>query len=156
MLVIAPWAELSWQALNLKTPGAPPPEFVSLAFSQVICMAVLLCWGIALRRNSAAHRRVLVLAIISNSGAGFSRFVGLFLHFPTSFFGTYLFFEGGSLLIILLMFLWDWRRDRMMKQFLWGASFIISVGLTVTGLYFNETWRSVSRSLLESWGRHML
>ena len=156
VLVIAPWSELSWQALNIKTPGAPSPEFVSLAFSGVICMAVLLCWGILLRRNSAAHRRVLTLAIISISDAGFSRFVGLFLPSPTSFFGTYLFFEGGTLLIIVLMFLWDWSRDRMMKQFLWAASFIIAVGLTATGLYFNETWRAVSRSLLESWARHML
>lgn len=155
-LVIAPLSELSWQALNLSTPGALPPEFLSIAFSGVICMTLLLPWGILLRRNSAAHRRVLILAIICISDAGFSRMVGLFLHAPTTFLGTYFFFEGGNLFVILLMFFWDWKRNRIMKQFLWGASLVIVVGLTATGLYFNETWRSISRSWLEAWGRHML
>jgi hypothetical protein len=156
IVVIAPWSELSWQALNLQTPGALPPQFLSIAFSGVICMAVLLPWGILMRRNSAAHRRVLILATICISDAGFSRLVSLFLPAPTTFFGTYLFYEGGNLLLILLMFLWDWKRNRIMKQFLWGAFFVTTVGLAATGLYFNETWKSISRSWLESWARKML
>ncbi len=156
VVVIAPWSELSWQALNLRTPGALPPEFLSIAFSGVFCMVVLLPWGILLRRNSAAHRRLLILATICISDAGFSRMVGRFLPPPTTFLGTYLFYEGGNLLLIVLMFLWDWKRDRVMQQFLWGASVVIAVGLTATSLYFNETWRSISRLWLESWARRML
>src|SRR5580704_17789609 len=57
VVVLAPVSELSWQALNLHTPGSLPPQFLSIAFSGVICMAVLLPWGILMRRNSAAHRR---------------------------------------------------------------------------------------------------
>ncbi len=103
-------------------------------------MALLLPWGILMRRNSAAHRRVLILAIICISDAGFSRFVSLFVPAPTTFPGTYLFYEGGNLFLILLMFLWDWKRNRIMKQFLWGAFLVIAMGLAATGLYFNETW----------------
>jgi hypothetical protein len=102
-MLIAPWSELSWQALNLHTPGSLPPQFLSIAFSGVICMAVLLPWGILLRRNSAAHRRVLILATIAISDAGFSRLLGLFLPAPTSFTGTYLFYEGGNLSLIVLL-----------------------------------------------------
>ena len=146
----------SWQARNLQTPGTLPPQFLSIAFSAVFCMAVLLACGILLRRNSAAHRRVLILAIICISDAGFSRMVNLFLPAPTTFLGTYLFYEGGTLLLIVLMFLWDWKRNRIMKQFLWAASFVIAVGLAATGLFFNETWQSISRSWLEGWARNML
>ena len=156
ILVIAPWSELSWQALNLRTPGALPPQFLSIAFSGVFCMAVLLPWGVLIRRNSAAHRRVLILATICISDAGFSRMVGLVLAPPTTLMGTYLFYEGGNLLLILLMLCWDLKRDRVMKQFLWGGALIIAVGLTATGLYFNETWQSISRSWLEGWARNML
>jgi hypothetical protein len=156
ILVIAPWSELSWQAANLQTPNFLPPQFLSIAFSGVLCMALLLAWGILLRRNSAAHRRVLILATICISDAGFSRMVGLFLPQPTTFLSTYFFFEGGNLLIILLMFLWDWKRGRIMQQFLWAASLILVVGLTATGLYFNAAWQSISRSMLVSWARHML
>jgi hypothetical protein len=119
-------------------------------------MAVLLPCGVLLRRNSAAHRRVLILATICISDAGFSRMVGLFLPAPTTFLGTYMFYEGGNVLLILLMFLWDWKRNRIMKQFLWAASLVIAVGLTATGLYFNETWQSITHSWLESWARNML
>ena len=87
IVVIAPWSELSWQALNLRTPGALPPQFLSIAFSGVICLTVLLPCGVLMRRNSAAHRRVLILATISISDAGFSRMVELFLPAPTTFFG---------------------------------------------------------------------
>jgi hypothetical protein len=156
VIVIAPWSELSWQALNLHTPGSLPPEFLSMAFSSVLCMAILLPWGILLRRNSAAHRRVLLLATICISDAGFSRMVSLFLPAPATFLGTYLFYEGGNLLLILLMFLWDWKRDRIMQQFLWASCLVTAAGLSATALYFNETWRSISRAWLESWARHML
>jgi hypothetical protein len=155
VVVIAPWSELSWQALNLRTPGALPPAFLSIAFSGVFCMMVLLPWGILLRRNSAAHRRILILATICISDAGFSRLMGLFLPAPTTFLGTYLFYEGGNLLLIVLMLLWDWKRDRMMKQFLWGAGLVTAVGLAATGLYFNPAWQQISRSWLESWARNM-
>ena len=49
VVFIAVWAELSWQALNLHTPGALPPQFLSIAFSGPLC----LCPSAALR-NSAA------------------------------------------------------------------------------------------------------
>ena len=119
-------------------------------------MAVLLPAGVFIRRNSAAHRRVLILATICISDAGFSRMVGLVRPAPTTFLGTYFFFEGGTLLLILLMFLWDWKRNRIMKQFLWAASLVIAVGLTATGLYFNGTWKSITGSWLQGWARHML
>jgi hypothetical protein len=156
VIVIAPISELSWQALKLNTPGSLPPQFLSIAFSGVLCMAVLLAWGLFLRRNSAAHRRVLILATICISDAGFARMVGLFRPAPNNFLGTYLFYEGGNVLLILLMFLWDWKRNRVMKQFLLTASLVLAVGLAATGLYFNDTWKAISRSWLESWARHML
>ncbi len=156
VIVIAPLSELSWQALNLHTPGALPPQFLAIAFSGVVCMAVLLPYGLLLRRNSAAHRRVLILATICISDAGFARMVSLFLPAPTTFFGTYLFYEGGNLLLILLMFLWDWKRDRVMKQFVMAALVIVAVGLTATSLYFNSAWQTITRAWLEYWAQHML
>lgn len=152
--VIAPWSELSWQALNLHTPGALPPEFLSIAFSGIVCLLILLPYGILLRRNTAAHRRVMILAAVAISDAGFSRMVGLFRPAPTTFLGTYLFYEGGNLLLIALMFLWDWKQKRVMKQFLQGAFVVIAVGLTASGLYFNDAWRAVTKGWLEGWARH--
>jgi hypothetical protein len=155
VVFIAVWAELSWQALNLHTPGDLPAQFLSIAFSGPLCLALLLPYGILLRRNSAAHRRVLILAAISISDAGFSRMVSLFLPQPTSFLGTYLFYEGGTLLIILLIFLWDWKNNRVMKQFLEAAALVVAVGLTGTWLYFNATWQAITNGWLVAWAPHI-
>jgi uncharacterized membrane protein YozB (DUF420 family) len=155
VVFIAVWSELSWQALNLHTPGDPPAEFLSIAFSGLVCLVLLLPYGILLRRNPAAHRRVLILAAISISDAGFSRLMGLFLPVPTTFSGTYLFFDGGNLLIILLIFLWDWKNNRVMKQFLQAAALVIAVDLTGTWLFFNADWQAIARGWLEAWARHM-
>jgi len=154
VVVIAPWSELSWQALNLHTPGALPPQFLSIAFSGVICVILLLPYGILLRRNPAAHRRVVMLAAIAMSDAGFSRMVSLFAPAPTGFLGTYLFYEGGNLSLVLFMLLWDWKLDRVMKQFAQAALLFVSVGVAGTCLYFNPTWQSISRRWLEAWVRH--
>jgi hypothetical protein len=54
------------------------------------------------------------------------------------------------------MFLWDWKRGRVMKQFLLAALLVMVTGLIATGLYFNETWQTISRGWLEGWARHML
>ncbi len=155
VVFIAVWSELSWQALNLHTPGDPPAQFLSIAFSGLVSLVVLLPYGILLRRNPAAHRRVLILAAISISDAGFSRLMGLFLPVPTTFSGTYFYFEGGNMLIILLIFLWDWKNNRVMKQFLQAAVLVIAVDLTGTWLFFNATWQAIARGWLEAWARHI-
>jgi hypothetical protein len=46
---------------------------------------------------------------------------------------------------------WDWKRNRIMVQFLWAATLVAAVGLAATGHYFNETWKAISRSWLERW-----
>jgi hypothetical protein len=81
--------------------------------------------------------------------------MGLFLPAPTTFAGTYFFYESGTLLIILLIFLWDWKNKRVMKQFLQAAALVIAVGLTATWLFFNPAWQSITTSWLEAWARHM-
>ena len=154
LVVVAPWSELSWQALNLHTPGSLPPQFLSLAFAEIVSLVILLSYGILLRQNLAAHRRVMMLAVIAISGAGFSRMLVLFGLVPAGFLGTYLFYEGGSVLILAAMFLWDWKRNRVMKQFVQGALVIVGVEVAATGLYFNPTWQSISTGWLEAWVRN--
>jgi hypothetical protein len=154
VVVLAPLSELSWQALNLHTPGTLPPQFLSIAFAGVFSLILLLPYGILLRRNLAAHRRVMMLAAIAMSDAGFSRMVGLVAPAPITIAGTYLFYEGGNLAIVLAMFLWDWKRNRVMKQFIQGALLLLGADLAGVCLYFNPAWQSLSLAWLQAWVRH--
>ena len=66
-------SELSWQALNLKTPGALPPAipFLSLSSGSPLHGRAAAMWRALMRRNSAAHRRVLILADYLHQRCGF-------------------------------------------------------------------------------------
>ena len=41
-----------------------------------------------------------------------------------------------------------------MKQFVQAALLFVCVGVTATGLYFNPTWRSITRGGSRAWVRH--
>ncbi len=153
--ILAPWVQVRWQAVNLHTSGALPPEFLSIAFSSVLCFTILLPYGVLLRGNPAAHRRVLILSMIAMSDPGFSRLVSNFVPGQNTWLGQYLFYFGGNLLIMLLMLAWDWRKGRVMRQFLLGAGLILAVDSVATLLYFNVAWQSFTRNWVGSLARHL-
>jgi len=154
IVILAPWAQVAWQVANLHTPDALPPEFLSIAFTGPLCFAILLPWGVSLRRNPAAHRRVLILSTIAMTDPGFARLVSLFVHPQTTIFGQYLFFFGGTLFLMLLMLAWDWHKGRLMKQFLQGAGLILAVDIAGTVLFFTPAWQSFARGWITSLARH--
>jgi hypothetical protein len=84
---------------------------------------------------------------------GFARLIGNFVHEQNTWLGQYLFYFGGNLLIMLLMFAWDWYKGRLMKQFLQGAGLILVVDITAICLYFNSAWQAFARNWVESIAR---
>jgi hypothetical protein len=58
-------------------------------------------------------------------------------------------FAAGYAALIVVIAPWS-------DQFLWAAFLVIAVGLAAMGLYFNETWKLITRSWLEGWARNML
>lgn len=153
MVVLPPWAQVAWQVVNLHTAGALPPEFLSIAFSGVLCFGILFPWGVLLRGNSAAHRRVMILSTIAMTDPGFARLMGLFLPSPKTWLGQYLFYFGGALFIMVLMFAWDWYKGRVMRQFLVGVGLILAVEITANWLYFNAGWQMFARHWVEALAR---
>ena len=134
--------------------GALPPEFLSIAFSGVLCFAILFPWGVLLRGNTAAHRRVMILSTIAMADAGFARMLGLFVPAQTTWIGQYFFYFGGAWFIMLSMFLWDWYKGRVMRQFLVGVGLIVAVEVVANTLYFNAGWQAFARHWVGSLARH--
>lgn len=75
MAVMGPWAALSSDAVNLHLPSQDT-QFISVNIVDVGGFLLLLAWGIALRRNPAAHKRMMILATVSLADPGFARFSG--------------------------------------------------------------------------------
>jgi hypothetical protein len=61
-------------ALAAKLHAPSPYPFLSVHFVDIGGFLVLLAWGIALRKNPAAHKRMMILSTISLADPGFARF----------------------------------------------------------------------------------
>jgi hypothetical protein len=146
----AVWGELSYEAIHLHMPGFTPAIIV-VFMGELVCFSVLLTWGILLRKNVAAHRRIIVLANLSIAVAGFARILDLFLDRPKSPLATYFFYFSGTLFIVLLMLLWDWKKNRVMKQFVIGTVFLVAVQVVSIVMFYNPVWQAFAERLIEAW-----
>ncbi len=153
MAVMGPWAALASQAVNLHTPSADP-QFLSVNLVDIAGFLVLLAWGITLRKNPAAHRRMMILATVSLADPGFSRFSGwLWPTEPTSMLVWFFWSFYGNVLIIVLMAAWDWWRGRLMRSFVVGAAGLLAAELISAIVYFWPPWKSFTASLVAAWTR---
>lgn len=155
LVFFAAWGEMSWEATNLHTPG-DTPAFLSISMGGLISFAVLITWGILLRKNIAAHRRMVMLANLSIASAGFIRLMGMFKVQVESVIGNLFYFYGATLFITLLMFLWDLKKGRVMRQFVIGSGFVVAMQLVSVVLFLNPAWKDFAEGIIAAWGKFAL
>ncbi|UWZ84742.1 hypothetical protein [Occallatibacter riparius] len=155
MGVMGPVAIMVSQAANMRGGPVYDPPFLCVAFNNVLCFLILLACGIALRKNPAAHRRLMILSSVSLADPGFARFSGwIWPQEPASIPVWFVYTFYGNVLLIALMTAWDWYRGRLMRQFVIGASALLAAEFTATVLYFWGPWRALSASWVAGWARH--
>jgi len=154
MAVLGPWAAMEWQVSKLHTPHSNP-WFLSLNIVDIAGFLILLAWGIALRKNPAAHRRMMILATVSLADPGFARLaLGFRPDPPNSFLAWFFFMFYGNILLIALMAAWDLWRGRLMRSFVFGASGLLAAEFLCAVLYFWPPWRALTLSWVQLWARH--
>src|ERR1035438_5040133 len=108
MGVMGPVAVYTSIILFAKAHGIHPDPFMSIQIEGIVCFLVLIAIGIALRKNPAAHKRIMILATVAIASAGFGRFMQYVNHTqPQTPFQFFLFNYYGDLLIVASMFAWD-------------------------------------------------
>lgn len=153
MAVMGPLAAAASQAINLHNPQMSDPPFLSVNFVDIGAFFVLLAWGITLRKNPAAHRRVMILSSVALADPGFSRFSGYFLPEPKSVIPWFIYTFYGNALIILAMGVWDWWRGRLMRQFAIGAAALLAAFSIATLLYFWTPWKTITIGWVTEWAK---
>jgi hypothetical protein len=153
MALMGPWAVVVSQVRTVNIPEISP--FLSVNIVDLAGFLVLLACGIALRKNPAAHRRMMILATISLADPGFSRFSGFLWpaephHVLLWFFYTYY----GNVLLIVLMTAWDWWRGRLVRSFVVGAAGLLAAEWVATILYFWGPWKTATHRWVEAWAKH--
>src|SRR5262249_42743001 len=116
MAVLGPCAAMAVQTTNFGLPNGDPP-FLSVNIVDIGAFLILLAWGIALRRNPAAHRRMMLLSTVAlGADPGFSRFAVVFFPAgPSSLIPWFFWVFYGNFFLIVLMLAWDFWQKRLIR-----------------------------------------
>lgn len=154
MAVLGPWAAIAAQVVTLHTKFSDPP-FLALNLVDITGFLALLAWGISLRRNPAAHRRMMILATVSLADPGFARFTGWLQPVePPSAIPWFFYVFYGNVLLIALMAGWDWWRGRLVRSFIIGAAALLAAEFICSLLYFWGPWKTATTALVETCAKH--
>jgi hypothetical protein len=153
MAVMGPWAALASDAVNLHQPVGDT-AFLSVQIVDLGGFLLLLACGIALRRNPAAHKRIMILATVSLADPGFARFSQwLWPTGPNSVLPWFFWIFYGNVLLVALMVGWDWWRGRLMPQLVAGAAGLLAGEYVATLLYFWGPWKALTLNWVEAWAK---
>jgi hypothetical protein len=120
MVIVGLLTAINAARLGHVPPGAPPPlVFMAIPFFAIVEFAILLGAAIALRGNSQAHKRLILLATITIVIAAVARL-------PLPFAGTPPGFFALSDLFILVCVIHDWRaHGRVHPVYAWVGSLLV-------------------------------
>ncbi len=155
MAFMAPAAVIAVVVQHAKFHGPFPDPFISVHAVDIGGFLILLAWGISLRKNPAAHKRMMILATVSLADPGFNRFIGYLIPAePKSALVWFFYVFYGNVLIIVLMLAWDLWRGRLMRQFVIGASALLAAEYVAALLYFWGPWHALTLGWVQAWARH--
>ncbi|SEG69618.1 hypothetical protein SAMN05421819_4366 [Bryocella elongata] len=155
MAVLGPWAALASQANAVHTPMYDP-QFLAVNIVDIGCFVALFAWGIVLRKNPAAHKRMVMLSMASIADPGFNRLLGYFYpNEPQSVLPWFFYVFYGNVLLVALMAGWDWYKGRLMRQFVVGAALLLGAEFACSAVYFWKPWASVATSWIAAYARHV-
>ena len=153
MAVMGSLAAMTAQAAHVRG-ASGTSQFLAANFVDIAGFLLLLGWGISLRKNAAAHKRVMILSTISLADPGFGRLSGHLLQVnPTGAVTWFFCFFYGNVLLIALMAGWDWWRGRLVRQFVVGAAGLLAAEFGAALLYFWKPWVLMSHGWVEAWAR---
>lgn len=130
------------------------PIFLAIQLTNVLAFAGLAGAAFLLRGNSSAHKRLIVLATLSLTNAGFSRWLGpsiiaaLGMGFYPFMASVYL----GPGILVLGLGAYDLAtRGRLHPVYLPAAIWIFALEITAMWLYFSPAWAPVAARLVGVW-----
>jgi hypothetical protein len=154
MGVMGPVAVYTATMMYVKVHGPIPNPFMAVNGFDISCFMVVLAVGIAMRKNSAAHKRLMILSTVALADPGFNRFIGhvyrIAPHTPLVFF---FFVFYGDILIIALMLGWDFYRGRLIRAHVIASLCLVACMYMTSVIYFWQPWRNLTLQWITSWAK---
>lgn len=127
------------------------PSFLSIQLADMVNFSVLGGAAIALRKAPDAHRRLMIMATVLISDAGFGRWWGPGLHrlLGDGYWGSWAQDYLSDFLLIALMGVYDlFSRGRLYFAYVLGAAWGLGVQLVAIWLYVRPWWKPVATTLI--------
>jgi hypothetical protein len=150
MLVLGIMTAIVVDGLLIGTPRSHP-QFLSVQFGDMLAFAGLVPAAIALRNRPAAHKRLMLLATLCISDAGFSRWLGPGLRglLGDGFWATMAVLYLGNDVLIAGLGAYDfYTRRRLHPAYVAGAAWVLAIQLTAVQLYFSPGWKVIALRIL--------
>ena len=151
MLVLGLAAAVVVDRLHFGKPDTDPPAFLIIQIVDLINFGALAAVGLRLRNDPAAHKRLILLATIFISDAGWGRWLGgaMEASFGKGFVGEWMADYAGDFALVVLFAATDLAiRRRLHPTFVKGAVF--GLGLQVLAVWLDVTpwWNTMATHLL--------
>jgi hypothetical protein len=150
MLVLGPATAVIVDAQAYVTKG-DTPEFLAVQFTDILAFAGLAGAGLRLRGVSAAHRRLMLLALMYISDAGFARLINGVIAAPLGhgLLGEVTELYLGSDLLMLGLGAYDLVANRRLHPaWVLGVAWALSLQVTAIFLLHNPGWKALTIHLI--------
>lgn len=150
MIVIGPTTAVVVDRLRLALPN-PDPGFIAIQALDILAFAGLVIPAFVWRKDPSIHKRLILLATLYITDAGFDRWWGGSMEalFGDGFWGNGAQLYLGVDLLVLGVGLYDWMtRKRLHPAYVGAVAWIISVQVIVLSLYTSPGWGPVALRLL--------
>jgi hypothetical protein len=155
MAIVGPLTAYTIHNLNWGTPKSDP-AFFSVQLGDLIGFVGLSVAGLVLRKRPAAHKRLMLLAILQLSTAGFARWLGgsigaayPFGYWGQSFWATFLILHLTNDLLALGIGAYDLvTRGRLHPAYVLGLIWSFGWQVIHVSLYLWPAWLPVAKMLL--------
>jgi hypothetical protein len=150
MVILGPAAAVVVQRAHFGSPSSDP-SFLSVQLTDILAFAGLVTAAILFRKQAAAHKRLILLATLYISDAGFARWLGdpLETLLGDGFGGMMAQLYLANDLLIIGIGAYDLvTRHRLHRVYILGVVWIAALQLTAITLYLNPLWKSVAVRLL--------
>jgi len=130
------------------------PEFIGLEFQSMLILAILLTLATRMRRDLAAHKRLMILVTLNFLDPGGSRAWQMFSPIqPAGVFGWWLTYFWANAALLLAMIGWDlWRHGRIHPALMGGGAIVAAGEAAAVVLEFSPWWHDVAGRLVVLWG----
>ena len=150
MIVLAAATSVVVDYDHFATPQSDP-SFLSIQLADIVSFAVLGGAAIAWRKSGDAHKRLMILATICISNAGFARWwdPGLEKLFGDGLGGSWMQDYFSDFLLIALLGAYDlFTRRRLYFAYVLGSAWELVVGFIGVWLYVSPWWKPVATTLI--------